>query len=86
MGRRTKSANKSTKTKLELQSDQLYIAVCFLYLVPWLVPCTRVCTVAYTGQVTFYKVSEQHGHVYLFSCRSQSHITFDMTPKLITKS
>ena len=23
------------------------------------------CTVAYTGQVTFYKVPEKHGHVYL---------------------
>ena len=25
------------------------------------------CTVEYTGQVTFYKLPEKHGHVYLFS-------------------
>ena len=35
-----------------------------VFLLPykkWLVQCT----VAYTGQVTFYKVREKHGHVYL---------------------
>jgi len=38
--------------------------VCFLYLVKS--DLTSVpCTVAYTGQVTFYKVPEIHGHVYL---------------------
>ena len=43
------------------------------------------CTVAYTGQVTFFKVPEKHGHVYLiglyipkinwFAC---SEIDFDL--------
>ena len=48
-----------------VQSDQLNMAVCFWYLVKrYLSPCVHYCTVACTG-VTFYKVPEQHGHVYL---------------------
>ena len=32
----------------------------------WYLPCDMYKgTVAYTGQVTFYKVPEKHGHVYL---------------------
>ena len=45
--------------KAMIQGDQLFMAVCFSYLVQ----CTY--TVAYTGQVTFYKVPEKPGHVYL---------------------
>ena len=43
------------------------MAVCFWYLVNSAVTCpVYVCNVlAYTGQVTFYKVREKHGHVYL---------------------
>ena len=47
---------------INVQGDQLYMAVFFWYLVQ----CTLyTCTVAYTGKVTFYKVPEQHGHAYL---------------------
>ena len=45
----------------KLQVDQLYIAV---YYVNRDLSSERYCTVAYTS-VTFYKVPEQHGHVYL---------------------
>ena len=41
-------------------TDQLYKAVCFCYLVK-----RSLSNVRYTS-VTFYKVPEQHGHVYLF--------------------
>ena len=45
-----------------LQGDQLKMAVCFCYLEKTLLAqCTR--TVAYTEQVTFYKVPEIHDHV-----------------------
>ena len=37
----------------EIQGDQLYMAVCFWYLEK---NCVSMCTVAYTGQVNFYKV------------------------------
>ena len=43
-----------------LQGDQLKHGRVFLVLFP-----VYACTVAYTGQVTFYKVPEKHGHVYL---------------------
>ena len=49
---------------LQVQDDQLYMAVCFCYLVK-----------SYTGQDTFHKVPEKHGHVYLvrlYSFRSGS--------------
>ena len=47
-----------------LQGDQLYMAVCFWFLVKRDLSSVRYCTVAYTS-LTFYKVPEQHGHVYL---------------------
>ena len=45
-------------------------------MVTWSMPCVSSmllkvtcpvygCTVAYSGQVTFYKVQEKHGHVYV---------------------
>ena len=43
-----------------LQGDQLNMAVCFWYLLK-----SDTCRVAYTKQVTLYKVPEIHGHVYL---------------------
>ena len=48
------------------QGDQLYIDVCFWYLVSRdLSSPVHACTVVYTGPVTFNKVPEPHGHVYL---------------------
>ena len=48
----------------KVQGDQLYMAVCFWYLVKW--TCTvYACNVAFTKQDTFYKVPEKQGHVYL---------------------
>ena len=49
-----------------IQGDQLCMAVFIWYLVKRDCPVSRVlcCTVAYTS-VTFSKVPEQHGHVYL---------------------
>ena len=44
--------------------DQLYMAVLFWYIVKPHLTSVRFCTVAYTF-VTFYKVPEQHDHVYL---------------------
>ena len=42
------------------------MAVCFWYPVKCDLSIVRsVCTVALTGQVTFSKVPEKHGHVYL---------------------
>ena len=40
------------------------MAVLFWYLVKS-DACVRCCTVAYTGQVTFYKKPDTHGHVQL---------------------
>ena len=40
------------------------MAVCFLYLVKSDLS-SLACTVAFTGQVTFNKVPDKHGHVYL---------------------
>ena len=45
-----------------LQSDQINMAVLFWYLVKS-DASVRYCTVAVTGQVTFYKVPEQNGQV-----------------------
>ena len=39
------------------------MAVCCLYLVKSDLSSEHVYTVAYTGQVTFYKVLEKHDHV-----------------------
>ena len=47
-----------------IQGDQLYIAVCFWYLVKSHFPVFAF-TVSYTEQIIFYKVPEQHSHVYL---------------------
>ena len=47
-----------------LQYDQLNMAVFFCYLGKVTSPVST-CTVKYTEQVTFYKVPEKHGHVYL---------------------
>ena len=46
------------------QPDQINMNVFFWYLVKR-DASVRYCTVAYTGQVTFYKVPETHSHVYL---------------------
>ena len=50
-----------------IQGDQLYMALCFWYLVKRDLSSVRYWTVAYTS-VTFYKVPEQHGQVYLCIC------------------
>ena len=46
----------------KVQGDQLNMVV-------FLVPCIKcplyACTVAYTGKITFYKVTDKHGHVNL---------------------
>ena len=42
----------------------IYMAVLFLYLEKS-DASVRYSKLAYTGQVTFYKVPETHGHVYL---------------------
>ena len=47
-----------------IQGDQLHIAVLFWYLVKSDLSSIRFCTGTYTS-VIFYKVPEQHGHVYL---------------------
>ena len=39
------------------------MAVCFSYLVKRDLSSVSYCSVAYTN-VTFYKVPEQHGHIY----------------------
>ena len=49
---------------IQVQFDQLNITVCFWYLVKRDLSSVRYYTVAYTS-VTFYKVPEQHGYVYL---------------------
>ena len=59
---------KQTKTdKLVLQPDQINMAVLFRYLVKVMLVYNTVhkCAVAYTGQVTFFKETEKHGHVCL---------------------
>ena len=48
----------------DVQGDQFNMAFLFWYLVKS-DASVRYSTVAYTGQVTFYKVPEQHGHAYL---------------------
>ena len=47
---------------LYIQPDQINMAVVFLYLAES-DTSVRFCTVAYTGQITFYKVQETHNHV-----------------------
>ena len=48
----------------QLQGDQLNMAVCFWYFVKSDLSSEHVYSkVAYTGQVTFDKVPEKHGHV-----------------------
>ena len=47
-----------------IQGGQLYMAVCFWYLVKRDFSSVPYCTVAYTS-VTIYKVSETPDHVYL---------------------
>ena len=54
------------QTKIHLQGDQLYMAVCFEEKVTCPV---YVCSVAKIRQVTFYKVPEKHGHVFLLGCK-----------------
>ena len=46
-----------------MQGDQLYLAVRFWYLVNS--SLSGVYDTSYTGQVTFKKVPDQHGHVFL---------------------
>ena len=48
----------ANKTK----ADQINMAVLFWYLVKRDAVFVS-CSVAYTGQVTFFKVTETHGHV-----------------------
>ena len=50
------------KPSPQLQPVQILMAVLFWYLVKHHAR-VRYCTVAYTGQVTFYKEPVQHGHV-----------------------
>ena len=45
---------------LQVQGDQLNMAVWFWYLLKRDLPSVHICTVAYTS-VTFYKEAEQHG-------------------------
>ena len=47
-----------------IQGDQLNMAVFFWYLEKVTCP-VYTCTVAYTGQVNLYKVTEKHGPVKL---------------------
>ena len=46
-----------------IQGDQMNMAVIYGTLEK--IRLVYTCTVAYTGQVTFYKVREKHGHVLL---------------------
>ena len=62
-----------------VQGDYFNMAVCFWYpvkrdLSSAVYTCTEVykCTVAYTGQVSFYKVPEKNGHLNLVTL----YITF----------
>ena len=48
---------------LVIQGDQINMVVFFWYLVKSDLSCTRVHTIAITGQVTFYRVPEKHGNV-----------------------
>ena len=50
--------------KLLISGWSVIEAVCFWYIVKHDLSSVRYCTVAYTS-VTFYKVPEQHGRVYL---------------------
>ena len=50
--------------KNSIQPDQMVMAVLFWYLVKCDSIVNSYCTVAYTGEVTFYKVPEKHGPVY----------------------
>ena len=52
---------------LMVQGDQLYMAVCFCYLVKFDLSSVRYCTIAYTSS-TYYKVPEQHEHVIWSGC------------------
>ena len=50
----------------QVQGDQLYMAVLFWYLVKRDLSNVRYCTVYVVfTTVTFYKVPEQHGRIYL---------------------
>ena len=49
-----------------LQPDQINMSVLLWFLVTSNAS-VRYCTIAYTGQVTFYKVPVTHGHVQLVS-------------------
>ena len=48
----------------DLQGDQLYMAMCFWYLVKSDLSSVRVDSSLY-WKVIFYKVSEKHGHVFM---------------------
>ena len=63
----TNTRIQNTRRQVEhspLQPNQIKLAVFFLYPVKS-DAIILYCTVAYTGQVTFYKVPEKHNHVYL---------------------
>ena len=58
------SSDACTVVYTGLKGDQLNMAVCFWYLAKSDLSSVNV-HIAYTGQVTFCKVPEKHGHVYL---------------------
>ena len=48
-----------------LQPDNINLSVLFWYFVKKSDASEPNCTVAYTGEVTYYIVPQQDGHVYL---------------------
>ena len=60
---------------------QLYMAVLFQDLVKGTNP-VFLCIVACTGQVTFYKETEQHGHVYLVGLQLGDSLFFVPEPRM----
>ena len=50
--------------EFKLQGDQLYMALCFWYFVKSDFYRVHYSTLAYTGQITSYKLPETHGNVY----------------------
>ena len=62
----------------KVQGDQLNMAVFIWFVVKSDCP-VYACTVAYTEQVSFYKVPDKHGHVYLaglYVCMLEQLIIF----------
>ena len=59
---------------LIVQGDQLYMAVCLLYLLKRDLSSVRYGTVAYTS-FSFDKVPEKHGHINRSGCIEYEHST-----------